>query len=120
MEKGNFTEYLEKFRELYSELLKQGRDLYVIDFSDSKWAVGLKKIEREQDDWKRLKITPEDAKELYILFSRWFNNENEIIQEYQIEPHTHNEEYQLLTPEGLEDILQGCASKVYQFRCDID
>lgn len=123
MEKGNLTEYLNKFQELYSELLKKGKDLYTLG-NDPLWILGLDRIKREPVEGDKgifgyLKLRPEDAKEIKKMFPRNTNTEEQIIKESCIKPYEKNSKYEFISLEGLESILKGNVFKAYEIDIDI-
>lgn len=117
MVKGNFTEYLDEFQKLYSKLLEQGKDIYILG-NDPLWIIPLRKKKRKLvNDYRRclgyVELTLEDARDIKKLFPGTNKSEEEILQDFEIKKYSENGKYQFLSPTGLEEILKGKPFRAY-------
>lgn len=111
MPSGNLTEDLNKFQELYNQLLEQGKDLYGVSGDFVSWVFALEKRERVpfEEGSNGLRLTLEDAKEYKKIFPDSKRDVERIMEETEIEPYSRLGYAWLgdLSTSGLQKILGG-------------
>ena len=102
------TQDLDRFKKLYSKLLEQGKDLYLLGGScHYTFAVGLPKRERENKGANYFKLTLEDVKDYRKMFPKSTITDEEIFNDLWVQPHKRIWMNPLLamTSDRLEKIL---------------